>query len=52
MHWLDLFSQFDITIYHVPRKSNVVTNAILCCPDLVAAVGSIESSLLTQIHAA
>ena len=28
MYWLHLFSQFDITIHHVPGKSNVVANAL------------------------
>ena len=46
MHWLDLFSQFDIAICYIPRKSNVITDALSYCPDLAAVVGSIESSLL------
>ena len=52
MCWLDLLSQFDMTINHIPRKFNVVVDALLYCPDLSAVVGSIESSLLTQIRGA
>ena len=52
MRWLDLFSQFDITIYHVPGKSNVVANALSHRPDLAAVVGSVESGLLTRIREA
>ena len=48
MHWLDLFNQSNITIHYVPRKSNVVADALLHCPDLAAIVGSLESSLLAQ----
>ena len=29
MRWLDLFSNFDVTFYHVPRKSNIFADA--CC---------------------
>ena len=32
--WLDLFSQFDMTIHYVPGKSNVVANALSHRPDL------------------
>ena len=46
MRWLDLFSQFDITICYVPRKSNVVTDALLHQPDLAAVNGVVESALL------
>ena len=49
MHWLDLFSQFDMTICHVPGKSNVVTDALLHHSDLAVVVGSVESGLLTRI---
>ena len=52
MQWLDLFSQFDKTIYHAPRipgKFNVVVNALLHHPDLAAVFGSVKSSLLTLI---
>ena len=41
-----------MTIFHVPRKSNVVTNALSHCPDLISVVGLVESSLLTQIYRA
>ena len=47
MHWLDLFSQFDMTICHIPRKSNVVPDFLSCLPDLAIVVGSVESGLLT-----
>ena len=47
MHWLDLFSQLDMTIHYVPGKSNIVADALLYCPDLAAIIGSVESSLLT-----
>ena len=49
MCWLDLFSQVDNTIHHVPGKSNVVTDA--CCIVLTFAtvVGSVESILLIHI---
>ena len=47
MQWLDLFSQFDITIHYVPWKYNVVTDAMSCHPDLAVIVGSVESGLLT-----
>jgi len=50
VRWLDLFSQFDMTIRHVPGKSNVVTDALSCRPDLAAIVGSVESGLLTRIR--
>ena len=52
MRWLDLFSQFDMTICHVPGKSSVVTDALSCHPDLAVGIGSVESGLLTQIHEA
>ena len=52
MHWLDLFSQFDITICHVLGEFNVVNDALSCHPDLATVVGLVESSLLTQIHEA
>ena len=47
MFWLDLFSQFDMTICRVPGKSSVVANARSYFPDFAAVVGPIESSLLT-----
>ena len=47
MCWLDLFSQFDITIHYVAGKSNAVADAFSCCPDLAIVVGSVESGLLT-----
>ena len=46
---LDLFSQFDMTIHHVPGKSNVIDNALLHYPDLSAIVVSVESSSFIQI---
>ena len=46
MHWLDLFSQFDIIIHHVPGKFNAIADSLLCYPDLAAVVGSVESGLL------
>ena len=49
MHWLDLFSLFDMAIHHVPGKSNIVTDALLAFPNLDAVFGSVESSLLTKI---
>ena len=49
---LDLFNQFNMTIHHVPGKSNVVADVLLCHHDLVAVVGSIESSLLAWIREA
>ena len=49
MRWLDLLSQFDITICHVPGKSNVTTDALLHCPEFAASFGSVEYSLLTWI---
>ena len=52
MRWLDLFSQFDMTICHVPGKSNVVADALSRCPDLAVVVGSVESGLLTRIREA
>ena len=52
MRWLDLFSQFDMTICYVPGKFNVVADALPHCPDLTVVVGSVESGLLTQIHKA
>ena len=50
--WLDLFSQFDMTIYHTPGKSNVVANALSSYPDLAAVIDSVDSGLLTQIREA
>ena len=50
MRWLELFSQFDMTIPHVPGESNVATFALSCCINLAAVVGSVKSSLLTQIR--
>ena len=50
MHWLDLFSQFDMTICHVPRKSSAVTDALSCHLGYAAVVISVKSSLLTQIR--
>ena len=41
-----------MTIHHVPGKSNVVANAISCCPDLAVVFGSVESGLLTWIREA
>ena len=52
MRWLDLFSQFDITIYNIPGKSNGINNALLYCPDLAGDVGLVESGLLTWIREA
>ena len=49
MHWLDLFSQFDMTICHIPRKSNIVAGTLSHCLDLAVVVGSVESGLLTRI---
>ena len=49
MNWLELFSQFNITIYHIPGKSNVIVDALLCYPDLAVVIGLVESSLLTKI---
>ena len=49
MCWLDLFSQFNMTICHVPRKSNVVADALSHCSDLAIVVGPVESGLLTRI---
>ena len=49
---LNLLSQFDMTICHVPGKSNVVADVLLRCPDLAVVVGSVESGLLTQIREA
>ena len=43
MSWLDLFSKLKMTIYHVPGESNVVPDALLCYPDLVAVIGLVES---------
>ena len=39
-----------MTIHHVPGKSNVFTDPMLHCPDLVAVIGSIKSNLLTCFH--
>ena len=33
-------------------KSNVVADALSCCPDLAVVIGSVESGLLTRIHEA
>ena len=52
MHWLHLLSQFDITICHVPGKSNAVADAFSHHPDLAAIVGLAESGLLTWIREA
>ena len=52
VHWLDLFSQCYMTIHHVPGKSNVVTDALSWCLDFAVVIGSVESSLLTQIREA
>ena len=49
MHWLDLFSQFYMTIHHVPGKFNVVADALSHPPDLAVVLGSFESGLLTRI---
>ena len=49
MRWLDLFSQFDMTISHIAGKSNIVADALSCYPDLAVVIGSVESGLLTQI---
>ena len=49
MHWLDLFSQFNMTIHHVPGKCNVVAGALSCHPDLAVVFGSVEFGLLTWI---
>ena len=50
MRWLDLFSQFNMTIHHVPGKSNVFNDALSCHPSLSAVFGSVKSSLLTHIR--
>ena len=52
MHWLDLFSQFNITICHVAGKSNIVANALSHLSDLAVIVGSVEFGLLTWIREA
>ena len=52
MHWLDLFSQFDMTIHHVPGNSNVVADALSHHPDLTEVFGSVEFGLLTWIREA
>ena len=49
MHWLDLFSQFDITIHHVPGNSHVVSDAFSYCLDLGVVVGPVDSGLFTRI---
>ena len=49
MYWLVLFSQFEMTIHHVPGKSNVIANASLYHPDLAAVVVLVESGLFTWI---
>ena len=49
MHWLDLFSQFDITIHYIPGKSYAVSDSLSCHLDLVVVVRSVESGLLTRI---
>ena len=38
-----------MTIHHVYGKSNIVSDALLCCPDFAAIVGAAESALLTKI---
>ena len=38
-----------MTICHVLGKSNVVADALSCCPDLAVVVGSVESGLFTRI---
>ena len=45
-------SQFNMTIHHVPGKSNVVADALLHHPDLAVVVRLVESGLLTRIHEA
>ena len=52
MRWLDLFTWFDITICHIPGKSNVITDALLHHPYLAVVIGSVKSGLLTQIREA
>ena len=52
MYWLDLFNKFDMIIHYVFGRSNVVADALSCCPDLVVVVGSAESGVLTQIYEA
>ena len=52
MRWLDLFSQFDMTICHIPGKSNVIANALSRHPVLDVVVRSVEFGLLTQIREA
>ena len=37
-----------MTIYHIPRKSNVVTNALLHSLEVSAVDGSVDSGLLSQ----
>ena len=51
MHWLNLFSQFSMTIHYIPGKSsNFFSDALLHCPDLAIVIGSVESSLLIWVH--
>ena len=52
MHWLGLFSQFDVTIHHIPGEFNIATDALSHHSDLDAVVGSVESVLLTWIQGA
>ena len=52
MHWLDLFSQFDMTLHHIPGKSSFITNALSHCPNLAVVIESVESGLLAQTHEA
>ena len=47
---MGLFSQFDMTIHHVPGKSNVVTDTLTYCPDLSIVFGLVKSGLLTYIR--
>ena len=41
-----------MTIYYVPGKSSAVANALSHFFDLAAIIGSVEYSLLAQIHEA
>ena len=53
VHWLDLFSQFDMTICIMYLGSPMLSaDALSYCPDLAVVVGSVESGLLTRIHEA
>ena len=38
-----------MTIHYIPGKSNVISDALLCHPDLPVVIGSVESGLLTRI---